>query len=213
MKQTFRHSFTSRFLFSGISSHLYYQDWTVDDLLGELAKQAIDAYEVGVLEPWIECSKKRSGIPTTGKYSKFSIHTTNICIVLYVIFYVIWSMSNNYIYMVIYYIYMAWTQPTKVTRVVPLLLHQDIGSTKLRLVNVGTKGDWVFLRKVPYLIWWSRFFILPNTYNIIHSRGHYHTQSQVYGNGYVEFLGPSIIPLPFKSFIFKIVYTINYFLG
>lgn len=39
--------------------------------------------------------------------------------------------------------------------------------------------------------------------NIIHSRGHYHTQSQVYGNGYVEFLGPSIIPLPFKSFILK----------
>ena len=49
--------------------------------------------------------------------------------------------------------------------------------------------------------------------DIIHSRGRYHTQSQVYGNGYVEFLGPSIIPLPFKSFIFKIVYTINYFLG
>lgn len=112
MKQTFRHSFTSRFLFSGISSHLYYQDWTVDDLLGELAKQAIDAYEVGVLEPWIECSKKRSGIPTTGKYSKFSIHTTNICIVLYVIFYVIWSMSNNYIYMVIYYIYI-WPEPSQ----------------------------------------------------------------------------------------------------
>lgn len=29
----------------------------MDDLLGELAKEAIDAYEVGVLEPWIECSK------------------------------------------------------------------------------------------------------------------------------------------------------------
>ena len=54
----FRHSFTSRFLFSGVSSHLYYQDWTVDDLLGELAKQAIDAYEVGVLEPWIEYSQR-----------------------------------------------------------------------------------------------------------------------------------------------------------
>ena len=53
-----RHSFTSRFLFSGVSSHLYYQDWTVDDLLGELAKQAIDAYEVGVLEPWIEYSQR-----------------------------------------------------------------------------------------------------------------------------------------------------------
>ena len=48
-----RHTFTSRFLFSGISSHLYYYDWTLDDLLGELAKQAIDAYEVGVADSGI----------------------------------------------------------------------------------------------------------------------------------------------------------------
>lgn len=97
MKQTFRHSFTSRFLFSGISSHLYYQDWTVDDLLGELAKQAIDAYEVGVLEPWIECSKKVQ--KSQQRVNTQNVPYTQLIYVLsmYVIFYVIWSMSNNYI--------------------------------------------------------------------------------------------------------------------
>ena len=48
-----RHTFTTRWLFSGISSHLYYQDWTIDDLLGEFAKQAIDAFETGVCVPQI----------------------------------------------------------------------------------------------------------------------------------------------------------------
>ena len=49
-----RHSFTTRWLFTGISSHLYYDDWTLDDLLGELAKQAIDAYENGICDPYIQ---------------------------------------------------------------------------------------------------------------------------------------------------------------
>ena len=45
-----RHSFTTRWIFSGISSHLYYHDWTLDDLLGEFAQQAIDAFENGVCD-------------------------------------------------------------------------------------------------------------------------------------------------------------------
>ena len=48
-----RHTFTTRWLFSGISSHLYHKDWTIDDLLGEFAKQAIDAFELGVCVPQI----------------------------------------------------------------------------------------------------------------------------------------------------------------
>lgn len=46
-----RHTFTTRFLFSGMSSHLYYKEWSLDDLLGELTKQAIAAYDIGVCEP------------------------------------------------------------------------------------------------------------------------------------------------------------------
>ena len=48
-----RHTFTSRWLFAGISSHLYYQDWTIDDLLSELTKQALDAFENGVCDSLI----------------------------------------------------------------------------------------------------------------------------------------------------------------
>lgn len=33
-----RHSFCSRWLFTGISSHLYYQTWTIDDIMTEFAK-------------------------------------------------------------------------------------------------------------------------------------------------------------------------------
>jgi len=46
-----RHTFTSRWLFTGISSHLYYADWTIDDLLGEFTNQALDAFEHGVCDP------------------------------------------------------------------------------------------------------------------------------------------------------------------
>lgn len=49
-----RHTFTTRYLFSGISSHLYYGQWTVDDLLGELANEAIDAFEGGVYDPLVK---------------------------------------------------------------------------------------------------------------------------------------------------------------
>ena len=48
-----RHTFTSRWIFTGISSHLYYKDWTIDDLLGEFSKQAIDAFETGICDPWL----------------------------------------------------------------------------------------------------------------------------------------------------------------
>ena len=49
-----RHTFTSRLLFTCISSHLYYREWTLDDLHGELALQAIDAYESGICDAKIE---------------------------------------------------------------------------------------------------------------------------------------------------------------
>ena len=49
-----RHTFTSRWIFSGISSHLYYNDWTIDDLLAELSMQAIDAFENGICESWCD---------------------------------------------------------------------------------------------------------------------------------------------------------------
>ena len=49
-----RHTFTSRWLYTGVSSHLYYNDWTIDDLLAELTKQAIDAFEQGVCDSWVD---------------------------------------------------------------------------------------------------------------------------------------------------------------
>ena len=56
-----RHTFTTRWLFTGISSHLYYGDWTLDDLLAELTRQAIDAFESGICDPW--CVPKKTQCP------------------------------------------------------------------------------------------------------------------------------------------------------
>lgn len=66
------HALCTRFLFTCISSHLYYQNWTMDDITAELSKQLLDAFYLG------------------------------IC---------------------------------------------DVGGSRLRLVCIGVKGDWPFLRK------------------------------------------------------------------
>ena len=48
-----RHTYTTRWIFTGMSSHMYYKDWSTDDLLAELAKEAIEAFENGVCDPWL----------------------------------------------------------------------------------------------------------------------------------------------------------------
>lgn len=48
--RSYRHSFYSRFLFTVISSALYYKDTTVDGILAEFSRQAISLYEKGVAE-------------------------------------------------------------------------------------------------------------------------------------------------------------------
>ena len=49
-----RHALCTRFLFTGISSHLYHAEgWTIDDLMTEFTKQALDAYHKGFCDSWI----------------------------------------------------------------------------------------------------------------------------------------------------------------
>lgn len=107
-----RHTFTTRWLFTGISSHLYYGDWTLDDLLAELTRQAIDAFESGICDPWCVPKKK----------SQMSHLTLKVGVGCFRV-----SMCPFHL----------------------ALASQDINGSRLRLVCIGTKGDWVFLRKAP----------------------------------------------------------------
>ena len=107
-----RHTFTTRYLFSGISSHLYYGQWTVDDLLGELANEAIDAFERGVYDP-------------LGKQK-------------FILFFCSWFL-------------ISFTVATQSCWPCLAFAAQEAGGNTLRLVNIGTKGDWPFLRKASYL--------------------------------------------------------------
>ena len=123
---------------------------------------------------------------------------------MYVIFYVIWSTSNNkYI----------WPEPSQ-QKSPGWFLCCSIRILEAPSCAWSTSGP----REIGYS--YARFLILFDDQdllsfqtlpNIIHNRGHYHTQSQVCGNGYVEFLEPSIIPLPFNGFIFKIVTQLTIF--
>ena len=61
----------------------------MDDLLGELAKQANDAYEVGVLEPWIECSKNVQKSQQRVSTQNFPYTQLIYVLSMYVIFYMI----------------------------------------------------------------------------------------------------------------------------
>lgn len=108
-----RHTFTTRWLFTGISSHLYYGDWTLDDLLAELTRQAIDAFESGIYDPWCVPKKKKS------QMSHLTLKVGVGCFRV--------SMCPFHL----------------------ALASQDINGSRLRLVCIGTKGDWVFLRKAP----------------------------------------------------------------
>ena len=108
-----RHTFTTRWLFTGISSHLYYGDWTLDDLLAELTGQAIDAFESGICDPWC-VPKKKLSVPFD--------YWTLVGVGCFRV-----SMCPFHL----------------------ALASEDVNGTRLRLVCIGTKGDWVFLRKAP----------------------------------------------------------------
>ena len=58
-----RHSFYSRFIFTCISSGLYYKDKTVDGILAEFSKQARCLFEDGFVETWPFLRKRKLSFP------------------------------------------------------------------------------------------------------------------------------------------------------
>lgn len=118
-----RHALCTRLLFTGISSHLYHPEgWTIDDLMTEFTKQALDAYHKGCCDSWI----------------------------------VYFSMEQ---------FYNGPPMAPSHILVARAFVLQDIDGTRIRLVWIGCKGDWPFLRKELLLrlaLWVS---LVPKQWN------------------------------------------------
>ena len=118
-----RHALCTRFLFTGISSHLYHAEgWTIDDLMTEFTKQALDAYHKGFCDSWIV--------------------------------FVSWN------------IYFLSRPPLVHSHIlVTRAFVQDIDGTRIRLVWIGCKGDWPFLRKELLLRLVLSVSLVPQQWN------------------------------------------------
>ncbi len=60
-----RHSFTTRFLYSCISSSLYHKDVTIDELLAEIVAEGNDLYENGIVDSFLHVMTFFFRTPTT----------------------------------------------------------------------------------------------------------------------------------------------------
>ena len=135
-KQTARHSLTTRLLYSCISAKLYSGDATLDALLADLAQQlsrlSEDGFEAG--------------------FGDLSLCPICIYVHIHAYIYIYIYIHIFYIHYIRYaYMYLCMCHDPRT----PTLSFSSspacqIDGHRIRLICIGVKGDWAFIRKAPW---------------------------------------------------------------